>query len=44
MKGKKIPRNAKCPCGSQKKYCKCCGAPYLKNVRYEDLGNADYKL
>ena len=25
-KGKKIGRNAPCPCGSGKKYKKCCGA------------------
>jgi len=24
--GKKIGRNAPCPCGSGKKYKKCCGA------------------
>ncbi len=26
-KGEKVGRNAPCPCGSGKKYKKCCGAP-----------------
>ncbi len=25
MKERKVPRNAKCPCGSGKKYKHCCG-------------------
>ncbi|MYB18811.1 MAG: hypothetical protein F4Y16_07475, partial [Holophagales bacterium] len=25
--GAKVGRNAPCPCGSGKKYKKCCGAP-----------------
>ncbi len=28
VKGKKVGRNDPCPCGSGKKYKKCCGKPY----------------
>ncbi|MDG2764764.1 SEC-C metal-binding domain-containing protein [Vibrio parahaemolyticus] len=31
-KTKKVGRNDPCPCGSGKKYKKCCGAPDKENV------------
>jgi uncharacterized protein YecA (UPF0149 family) len=39
--GKKVPRNSPCPCGSGKKYRKCCGDAALKNLTYDDLSSSD---
>ena len=30
----KVGRNAPCPCGSGKKYKKCCDSPELHNEKY----------
>ena len=39
-KPKKIGRNDPCPCGSGKKYKKCCGKKRINEILFSDHGGA----